>query len=61
MANFKYVGQPTAGEATKDIKLPCLDGSFLVIENVEPGVSIITVVDECCVEYMHSNPNFVQQ
>lgn len=61
MVKFFYIGQPTAGSNTKDIKLPCDDGTFVILENVEPGVTIITVSNTSCIDYMEKNPNFIKQ
>lgn len=61
MADFVYVGEPTAGGTTKDIKLPKSDGTFAVFENIEPNVTVISTTDPGCVAFMQNNPNFQQQ
>ena len=61
MADFKYIGEPTAGSSTKDIKLPKTDGSFAVIDNVEADVTVISTTDQGCIDFMSSNTNFQQQ
>ena len=60
VTKFKYMGQPTAGTTTKDIKLLCEDNTFVIFENVIPGETEITVSDSRCIEYMEKNSNFLK-
>ena len=61
MVNFIYIGQPTAGKNTRDIKLPLNNGSFNIVDNVEPNVTVIETVDDKSIEFMRKGKSFQEQ
>jgi hypothetical protein len=69
MASFIYLGPThTFGQATPiTLKLPLSNGSFQIIRNVVPNVTVLTITDAKAQAHvlarvdMHGHPLFAQQ
>lgn len=60
MKKYIYTGMPTFNKATKDIKIPKNDGSFILIENVIPNQTVIELEDERSIEFCNKNLFFTE-
>jgi hypothetical protein len=61
VAKFVYIGEPTAGKTTKDIKLPKENGSFDIIQEVIPNVTEIVTEDDKSIDFLNKNKKFEQK
>jgi hypothetical protein len=60
MSEYKYVGDPTSGKNSKDIKLPLSNGTFVIIKEVIPNETVITTDDSKSISFMQKNKNFIK-
>lgn len=60
MADFKYIGDPTSGKNSKDIKLPLSNNTFIIIKEVVPNETVISTIDDKSISFMEKNKNFIK-